>query len=75
MLEFDTCCLNLRFLAFPDAPHYGNDSLHMGCRQLLQQIKYDVWCIIKLIQRWKNHVPNIGRIPNINGCLTMKSIW
>jgi hypothetical protein len=62
----------LKVSSFLDAPNYGNNSLYLGYGQLLQQIEYDVWCIIKLIQRWRNQMQNIGCIPYINGHLTMK---
>jgi len=72
-LESDTCCHNLRFLAFQMLHIKSDDDLNLSWRHLLQQIKDYIWSIIKLVQWWRDQMPNISCKPYINGCLTMKT--
>jgi len=58
--------------SFLDASHYGNNSLCLGYWQLLQKIEYDVWRIIKEIQKRRNQMPNISCISYIYGRLAME---
>jgi len=60
--------------SFPNTPHYGDDCLNLSCRQLLQQIEDDVKSIVKLIQRRRNQMSNIGWMPDIN-CQTLEWIF